>query len=169
MDDQVIVLPKKNAKSKKLYGCPKCSYEATRAYNVQRHLAKHFEKPPKELQHICPYAGCSFSTLRWDNLNRHTSRVHRVTKPREEEEKEGTPSAVDQEILETNEEHLDEYENPELLQIDDDPVSMNSDAEAASLIFEEISGETQFEELPRTEAKPVELGKGTNEMKRKPR
>lgn len=92
-----------------------------------------------------------------------------MTKPREEEEKEDTPSAADQEILETNEEHLDEYENPELLQIDDDPASMNSDEEAASLIFEEISGETQFDELPRTEAEPVELNKATNQMKRKPR
>lgn len=158
MDDQVIFLPKKNAKSKKLYGCSKCSYQTTRAYNVHRHLTRHF-KAPKELQHICPVASCSFTTLRWDNLIRHTSRVHR---PKEEE----APPPVDQEFLPTNEVQIEEF-----LQVDDDPASMISDEEFASLICEEISGESQNEEQPNTEAitKPVEPDKKTNELKRKPR
>lgn len=165
MDDQVIFLPKKNAKSKKLYGCSKCSYQTTRAYNVHRHLTRHF-KAPKELQHICPVASCSFTTLRWDNLNRHTARVHR---PREE-----APPAVDKEFSPTNEVELDTmstYENPEFLQIDNDPASTLSDEELASLICEEISGESQNGELPKTEdiQKPVEPDKRANEVKRKPR
>ncbi|EDW71332.1 uncharacterized protein [Drosophila virilis] len=83
MEDEVIVIgPKKAPKPIKIYKCSKCSYQTNRAYNVQRHLVNHYEKPPKELQHICPYAGCSFSTLRWDNLNRHMQRLHGVKKTR---------------------------------------------------------------------------------------
>ncbi|XP_064540472.1 uncharacterized protein LOC135429915 [Drosophila montana] len=86
MEDEVIVIgPKKAPKSIKIYKCSKCSYQTNRAYNVQRHLVNHYEKPPKELQHICPFAGCSFSTLRWDNLNRHMQRLHGVKKPRIED------------------------------------------------------------------------------------
>ncbi|EDW12977.2 zinc finger and BTB domain-containing protein 41 [Drosophila mojavensis] len=76
-DDVIVIVPKKAPKSAKIYKCPKCSYQTNRAYNVQRHMVNHYEKPPMELQHICPYAGCSFTTLRWDNLIRHRQGIHR--------------------------------------------------------------------------------------------
>lgn len=76
-DDVVVIVPKNAPKSAKIYKCSKCSYQTNRAYNVQRHMVNHYEKPPKELQHICPYSGCSFTTLRWDNLVRHRQGIHR--------------------------------------------------------------------------------------------
>ncbi|EDV99122.1 transcription elongation factor spt5 [Drosophila grimshawi] len=106
MDDDVVVVtgPKKMPKPKKLYRCTKCSYQTNRAYNVQRHLANHYEKPPRELQHLCPFSGCSFSSLRWDNLTRHIQRLHRVEKPAVKDSTTPPPTCEDSEIKPCDEE-----------------------------------------------------------------
>ncbi|XP_017849972.1 zinc finger protein 513-like [Drosophila busckii] len=70
----------KKEKSRKSHSCPHCNYKTNRGYNVSRHLARHLERPPPELQYMCSYNKCNFSTLRWDNLMRHKQRMHNERK-----------------------------------------------------------------------------------------
>ncbi|XP_034475102.1 fez family zinc finger protein 2-like isoform X2 [Drosophila innubila] len=89
---------------------------------------------------MCQHAGCSFSTLRWDNLNRHIQRVHGVTKPRNENAEE-----LKKEVIKVKPLHLEDPssavmddEDLALIQSDEDPASMLSDEESASLLSDEI-------------------------------
>ncbi|KAH8263483.1 hypothetical protein KR044_009541 [Drosophila immigrans] len=88
-------------------------------------MTNHFEKPPKELQHICPTSGCSFATLRWDNLQRHMQRLH---------DRKPTIMEPDEDI--------------EIAPIERDTDLMPSDEELASMFIDEIPPEIEEEQPP---------------------
>lgn len=163
----IVIGPKKAPKSSKIYKCSKCSYQTNRAYNVQRHLAKHYEKPPKELQHICPYAGCSFTTLRWDNLIRHRQGIHRATKPLVENtttlsNDEEAASMPCQEVPELSEDDnlsaVPSIEYPEKEEEEEELASVEDD-DQTSWAYDEC-GES-IEEYPE----PISEAQSTNETK----
>ncbi|KAH8419492.1 hypothetical protein KR222_011340 [Zaprionus bogoriensis] len=150
-------------------------------------MAKHYEKPPKELQHICPYADCSFATLRWDNLNRHISRVHRVTKPQVEEQQQQAAAAATGAAKEEQEQQtthtLEQLEklpalehavimssveqNAELMSSYEQTASIASETELEAMFCEEIPAEAQTA-APAARQPPLE--KAPKEPKtRKPR
>lgn len=132
MADPPKPVAKKKPKSSKIYSCSQCSYKTNRAYNVQRHLVKHLEKPPRELQHICTHPGCSFSSMRWDNLNRHIQRLHQVSEAIVEE-----PETIICDEIETE-------------PMDEDSSLIPSEEELASYLSDEIIEEVEPEEPPET-------------------
>ncbi|XP_030240449.1 uncharacterized protein LOC115562654 isoform X2 [Drosophila navojoa] len=145
-DDVIVIVPKKAPKSATIYKCPKCSYQTNRAYNVQRHLVNHYEKPPMELQHICPYAGCSFTSLRWDNLIRHRQGIHResINTTTKTKKKKETKMSCQEEPTLSDDGNLstarsiespvnEEEEEEEFASVDDDQASLPYDENDESM------------------------------------